>query len=359
MELASRRCRPQVPHAQLVVVASRGQLLLVVAPLQPTHLLPVPREPGAKVPFLPHVPVQDVVVSAACAQDGAVPRHGAYATSVPRHRPQLAALGGVPYLHLPFVGAHRQMSPSLRPTDRGDGILGPKVAELGHPAGASIPEVHTTAQADAQEVGRRPIDQVQVEVVLQLWRIQDLERDLGDFPGHLPRRVEELAVVERHRRERERIVRTHPGVRLESEEVVSVRRPQTHHLGRLRRWAPSGQAQHLVAQQLAPQRRRGSSGVLPGGGVLRAGRSTVRGRVLQKREAGLEIRARPGGNEPVAVVSRLVVLATASDAALGGRGGATIVVGRRARGIVQWHRVRCMGTGAADRCAARMAGEGP
>ena len=50
------------PHAQLVVVAARGQLLLVVAPLQATHFLLVRLQFRKEVALLPWVSLQDVLV---------------------------------------------------------------------------------------------------------------------------------------------------------------------------------------------------------------------------------------------------------------------------------------------------------
>lgn len=59
-------------------------------------------------------------------------------------------------------------------------------------AGASTPEVNTTAQAHGQDILRGPVHQIQIEVVLQLWGIQNLERYPGDLAGGLPRWSEQL-----------------------------------------------------------------------------------------------------------------------------------------------------------------------
>lgn len=50
-------------------------------------------------------------------------------------------------------------------------------------AGASTPEVHAGAQADRQDIERGPVNQVQVEVVLELGRIQHLMRWENIFFG--------------------------------------------------------------------------------------------------------------------------------------------------------------------------------
>ena len=55
-----------------------------------------------------------------------------------------------------------------------------------HLAGAGAPQVHAGPQPHAEHIEGRPVHQVQVEVVLQLWRVQDLEGDLGDLAGGFP-----------------------------------------------------------------------------------------------------------------------------------------------------------------------------
>lgn len=65
-----------------------------------------------------------------------------------------------------------------------------------HLAGAGTPQVDAGPQAHAQQVSRRPVHQVEVEVILQLWGIQDLEGDLGDLAGRFPRRAQEFVTVD-------------------------------------------------------------------------------------------------------------------------------------------------------------------
>eukprot|EP00448_Togula_jolla_P001112 CAMPEP_0170612584 /NCGR_PEP_ID=MMETSP0224-20130122/23801_1 /TAXON_ID=285029 /ORGANISM="Togula jolla, Strain CCCM 725" /LENGTH=63 /DNA_ID=CAMNT_0010938097 /DNA_START=637 /DNA_END=827 /DNA_ORIENTATION=- len=55
----------EVPDVQLVVVAAGGKLLLIVGPLQTADLLPMALQLRGEVGLLPHVPLQDAVVSAA------------------------------------------------------------------------------------------------------------------------------------------------------------------------------------------------------------------------------------------------------------------------------------------------------
>lgn len=58
-----------------------------------------------------------------------------------------------------------------------------------HLAGAGTPQVDAGSQAHAQQVARRPVYQVEVEVVLQLRGVQHFERDLRDLASWFPRRA--------------------------------------------------------------------------------------------------------------------------------------------------------------------------
>lgn len=64
-----------------------------------------------------------------------------------------------------------------------------------HLAGAGTPQVDAGPQAHAEQVPRRPVYQVEVEVVLQLRSVQHFEGDLGDLAGRFPRRAEQLVAV--------------------------------------------------------------------------------------------------------------------------------------------------------------------
>eukprot|EP00966_Prymnesium_polylepis_P259379 5991135-Prymnesium_polylepis.2 len=60
---------------------------------------------------------------------------------------------------------------------------------------ARIPEVDGVAEADAEHVVGRPVEQVQVEVVDQLGRVQYPLGRLRDVPRVLARHVDRLEVV--------------------------------------------------------------------------------------------------------------------------------------------------------------------
>ena len=70
-----RSRRRQIPHQELVVVASRRQQLVIWGPLQPTHLLGVAVESpsGGVASAAPVVPLEDAVVTTTGSDDVIIP----------------------------------------------------------------------------------------------------------------------------------------------------------------------------------------------------------------------------------------------------------------------------------------------
>jgi len=87
----------------------------------------------------------------------------------------------VPNLNDSTVRANGEMLPSLGPTHRGHLVAWAKVMQLRHLAVACRPDVDAVGETDCQVVGRRPVDQVQVEIVLESWRIKNFVGNLGDL----------------------------------------------------------------------------------------------------------------------------------------------------------------------------------
>lgn len=67
-----------------------------------------------------------------------------------------------------------------------------------HLAGAGAPQVDAGAQPHAEHVQRRPVHQVEVEVVLELWSVQNFERNFGYFARGFPRRPQKFLTVEQY-----------------------------------------------------------------------------------------------------------------------------------------------------------------
>jgi len=61
-----------------------------------------------------------------------------------------------------------------------------------HLAGARTPQVDTCTQSNAEHIQRGPVHEVEVEVVLELWSIQDFERYFGYFARRFPWRPQQL-----------------------------------------------------------------------------------------------------------------------------------------------------------------------
>ena len=72
----------KVPDHELVVIATRCELLVVERPLQPTNFLFVPCHLLEVLTWSTQVSLQDVAVAAACAHNRLVPSDGAHSTDV-------------------------------------------------------------------------------------------------------------------------------------------------------------------------------------------------------------------------------------------------------------------------------------
>jgi len=123
----------QAPHEELVVVASRGQLLFIVTPLEAADLLAMSYQLRLVVVPAADVPVEDTLVSRARAEEFGVPGYSSYSTLVARKRFYKLCLLGVPYLQDARVCSDGEMAASIRPGDTRDRIVLSQVVEFGDP----------------------------------------------------------------------------------------------------------------------------------------------------------------------------------------------------------------------------------
>ena len=93
----------------------------------------------------------------------------------------LLYLRGIPDLDFAAGGAHAQLVAARGPGDRSDLFLVTEIAEFGHLIVGGGPQVDAGGKGDRQGVLLRPVDQVEVEVVLQRGGVEDLEGDFGDL----------------------------------------------------------------------------------------------------------------------------------------------------------------------------------
>jgi len=101
----------------------------------------------------------------------------------------------VPDLHLAVERAHRQVTATLTPRDRGDLVNIAEVDELIDTAGVGVPDVDTLAESHCQLVRLAPVHQVQVEVITQVGRIKYTEGLLGNLPDPVDQVVIALAAT--------------------------------------------------------------------------------------------------------------------------------------------------------------------
>lgn len=92
-----------------------------------------------------------------------------------------------------FTISKKKYAYPLIPSNGSDWIrVAGEITESCDLAGESWPQVDATAEANAQHVLWRPVNKVEVEVVLQFWRVQHFERDSRYFPGGLPGRAQQF-----------------------------------------------------------------------------------------------------------------------------------------------------------------------
>lgn len=150
------------------------------------------------------------------------PRHRADAPKVTAHGAQPLALGRIPDLHVPVLGANCDVLSLVRPRQRRHRVHAfGQVAQARHFARVGRPQVDSRAETDGEHILRRPINQIQVKVVGERGRIQHLERLLGDFARRLGRTAEQVTRLDAHWHvvERARLER-----RLEAQRARRVRR---------------------------------------------------------------------------------------------------------------------------------------
>lgn len=172
---------PGAPEEELVVVASRGQQAVVKGPLQPAHLLRMPLLPSDQaVRPLPDVPHHHAPVPRAAGQNAIAPGHRAHPCGVSAVLADSAAPGCVPELDGALAGAHCEVSALGVPVEAGDGVRS-ELAELEDTVVGGVPEVEGGVEGDREYVEGGPLEQVEVEVVLQVGRVQHLEGHLADL----------------------------------------------------------------------------------------------------------------------------------------------------------------------------------
>ena len=94
------------PKYQLVVIAARGQLLVIEGPFKTTNLLTMTDEFCRVIQRAAQVPVQDAVILASCAEERVVPGDSTDTSIMTTESPHESVPRRVPDLELARVRAH-------------------------------------------------------------------------------------------------------------------------------------------------------------------------------------------------------------------------------------------------------------
>ena len=120
------------PDQQFVVVAARGELLIVVAPLKSTDFLFVSLQLSFEILWRAQVPMQNTPVTATGRERPTRPGYRAHPTFMTAHAPHQLALVNVPDLQVAGVGAHGQRLTRIRPLNRSYRVIWTEVLKFSH-----------------------------------------------------------------------------------------------------------------------------------------------------------------------------------------------------------------------------------
>ena len=169
-----------IPDVEDVVVSTGGQLGTIGRPLQANHFLRVgvlpAREEGV---LLPHVAVHNGVVTRPGGEDVLVPSQSANTVGVVVEAPQLLSLVHVPELDARRAvgGSNSDVGGSERdPRDRGHHLTFLDFHQLLDLASRRVPQVDTLVKGHSEDVVLRPVEEVEVVVVLHLRGIENALR---------------------------------------------------------------------------------------------------------------------------------------------------------------------------------------
>ena len=167
----------RIPDVEDIVVSSGSQLGTVRGPLQTDDLLGMSVLPaGEEGVLLPNVTVNNGVVTTSGSEGVLVPSQSANTVGVVVEAPQLLALVDVPKLDARRAvgGSNSDVGGRERdPGHRGHHLAFLNFHQLLDLAGGRVPQVHALVKRDSEDVVLRPVEEVEVVIVLQLGGIED------------------------------------------------------------------------------------------------------------------------------------------------------------------------------------------
>ena len=141
------------------------------APSESTDFLFVPPEMLDETGLGAHVPHQNLLILGATGDHGSRPGTRTDPVVMPTHTAHLHLLLHVPDLHLSIIGSDREMGALLGPSDASDSVPLAEVDQLTDAGSIGVPDIDLLAQGHRQSIRHRPVHQVQVEVILQVRRV--------------------------------------------------------------------------------------------------------------------------------------------------------------------------------------------
>ena len=80
------------------------------------------------------------------------------------------------------MSSYGQNVGGVTPRSTGDQVVRIELEKSNNFGIVRVPEVDRVAETDCENVGSRPVDQIEVEVVVECRSVEDFGRDFADFP---------------------------------------------------------------------------------------------------------------------------------------------------------------------------------
>lgn len=170
-----------VPNEEKVVIASGGQLNIIGRPLQPTNFLFMSFKGLFRVFRRSRIPNKDSLIPGASSQRPFRPGHAAYPPILSLESSHSLLLLYIKYFYQPPCMAEGQLPTVRAPFQGANRVV---VRNLQQPTGLPFkrtPFIHIGSERHHHTVGIYPVENIQVEIVLEAWGVQDFVRDCRYF----------------------------------------------------------------------------------------------------------------------------------------------------------------------------------
>ena len=159
------------PDEQFVVVAAWGKEIAVERPFQSTNFLGVAFVLGDDIlTAFPDIPHMNASISGTRGQKRVVPSHWANSGVVAKILRNSAVFNDIPNLDGSSAGADRNLRAAVIPIQTRNRIRG-ELAEFNNSVVIGVPEVEAGIEGNREDVLGRPLEEVEVEIVLKIWGV--------------------------------------------------------------------------------------------------------------------------------------------------------------------------------------------